>query len=81
MTVYSDEALTAETCTLRAAKALPTAGAGYGFMISSTGYSVMLGPFAEQCQGVETGYIATPEVEVLGVRTWLIPIAQIYAPR
>lgn len=87
VTVFAEASLTTELCRLTAGTVLPLASGNSGFALESFGsdtqssvYSIILNAFSAQCGGAEVGYIATPEVEVFGSTTVLVPIVDIIGP-
>jgi hypothetical protein len=44
-------------------------------------YDIMLNAFSAACNNATDGYVSVPQTQVLGVTTWLIPIAVILKPR
>jgi hypothetical protein len=87
VTVFSDESMTVEVCTLAAGTVLPldpTLAAGFSttdFSFGATSkYSLSLNAFASQCGGNQTGYIEVPSTEVFNTTTYLIPVISIIGP-
>jgi hypothetical protein len=87
VTVYADEELTEELCTIAADTILPRdPGMQSGSWAVTLDFSddniygVYLNAFAAQCGNVETGYVNAPETTVHRVTTWLIPIAGFVGP-
>ncbi|MBN2716003.1 MAG: hypothetical protein JXX14_09110 [Deltaproteobacteria bacterium] len=78
-TIYSDEDLSSELCTVSAGDAI--ASSGYGFSLVSnlsngdSVYELTSNAIVAEC-GAETGYVVAPKVEIFKNQiTWLIPIA------
>jgi len=72
-TLYSDDTLDSVLCTLDAGAALP--GETRNSITAGGVDQVAVGPFSDQCQGAEWGYLVAPRVDVLGQRgTTLIPL-------
>ena len=87
VTVYDAEALKNEICSLSAGTVVPidtTTNSGYSSTsLSFSGpqtYEVMLNALGSQCGGATHGYVSVPQTTVLGVTTWLVPIATILKP-
>jgi len=85
VTVFADKELSTRSCDLSAGSVLPagTSGRGYSFSGSagsSAIYNVVLGPFSEQCQGIDSGYISVTQTRSFNSTTWLVPIAGIIGP-
>jgi len=87
VTVYDTEALKNEICSLSAGTAVPidtTTNVGFSWTSFSLSgpqtYDVILNALGSQCGGATDGYVSVPETTVLGVNTWLVPIATILKP-
>ena len=87
VTVYDSEALTNKICAFSAGTVVPidtTTNSGYSstsFNFSGPQtYEVMLNALSSQCGGATHGYVSVPQTTVLGVTTWLVPIATILKP-
>jgi len=84
VTVYADETLATELCSLDAGATVTAAGGGYSIagQLSFSGpqtYEVYLGGFGEQCGDAAVGYVSVPETMVFGSTTWLVPLQPILA--
>ena len=83
--VFAEEALSTKVCSIAAGSVLPagTSGRGYAFT-SAAGdaaiYDVILGPFSDQCQSRDRGFIKVPHTKSFNSTTWLVPIAGIIGP-
>jgi hypothetical protein len=86
VSVYAEEALTNRLCQLTSGRVLPTTSASSGFATSTLTlsgpitYELFLNAFSAECGGAASGFISVPQVEVFGVRTWLVPVRQIVGP-
>jgi hypothetical protein len=79
-TVYLDEAMTMQACTLAAGTTAPGGSFGYalvGDLFTSATYEVNLGNLAAQCSGTEIGYLEAAR-ETIGSTTYtVIPFATV----
>lgn len=85
VSVFAEKELTTKICALSAGSVLPagTKGRGYSLAGSAGGsatYEVILGPFSEQCQAHDRGYISVPHTRSFNSTTYLVPIAGIIGP-
>lgn len=83
--VFAEKELTTKACSLTAGSVLPAGNSGRGFAFTSSAgdaaiYEVILGPFSDQCQALDRGYIKVPHTKSFNSTTWLVPIAGIIGP-
>jgi len=87
VTVYADEELSQEACSLSEGTIVESTGGGFAlvgdidlFSTAPTTYSVSLGGLSEMCGGITDGYVQVPNVQVFGVNTYLVPIRSFIGP-
>ena len=87
VTVYADEELTQEACSLTEGTAMETNGGGFSlvgeidlFGTEPTVYNVSLGGLSEMCDGITDGYVQVPSTQVFGTNTYLVPIRVFIGP-
>lgn len=83
--VFAEKELTTKACSLTAGSVLPAGNSGRGYAFSGSAgdsaiYEVILGPFSDQCQALDRGYIKVPHTKSFNSTTWLVPIAGIIGP-
>lgn len=87
VTVFADEALTSELCSLQAGTVTSSEGGQRGYALAGDlqlfgplVYEVYLDGFSDECDGAQSGFVEVPEVQVLGTTTNLVPIQSVLAP-
>ncbi|MEL6180480.1 MAG: hypothetical protein AAFS10_16085, partial [Myxococcota bacterium] len=88
VTLFADQALTQEACTLTAGTAVETSGGGFAlvdenvnlFSAEPAVHSIQLGGLGEMCNGLTEGFVRLPSVQVFGTFTYLPPIRTFIGP-
>jgi hypothetical protein len=87
VTIYAEEALATELCSLSAGTALPSPGGLRGYALAGdlsfegpATYELYLDAFSAQCGGSDRGYISVPETRSFGADTRLVPVISIIGP-
>ena len=86
-TVYADEALTQEACTLTEGTVAETSGGGFSIVgeidilgSAPTTYQLSLGGLSPMCGDIEQGYVRVNATQIFGYSTYLVPIRTFIGP-